>query len=596
MYQITENQSDHSSDKDLMPYDDRPHIREQPSLNSLPVKTPFQKIKKTIYLGLTISSVLIDPLYCYFIYIAVRSIVEDLQEKIGLESNSWGIFFTILIGFFVFLNYICDITQVNPIEEAEIMANFKDNNFSEQLDTVENPIKKNSIRLFRYFNLSVANSIFFIDATSSAVAVAYLTNLRALEWSSGIPATIINIIYFNMLMRGTISKHSYEFMRRFLDSNNSMIINAVKSPAKSLEIIIQVLASSIFKGVASSYVVSQLLTEFFNIDEGSSTRRDFVLYTMLAASWMIIFAKTLNVHKRYFDQQFEDISPELLKKAIVSPRPMLIFDSLITSLRAASAGVLLYRHGPESFPTKFILTGSLCSFIMSHGLYVRYKSRLNQAALDIKLKDEDASEKISTGMSSEKIFSMIQQRFKTKNLHRLVIFINSGAIAVVWVSFLSFLTTLNELVKKNTSLNLDFYDLICLQQLWGVISLENDATFFQGLIFENLSYYRTKIFLERNSSHFGLAHSFFKPKADYPREYLEKFVNNTLVEPSQILLQARNNSEPFSFSINLDDEIKEAEEKPQELPLLKRIKEDEKSILEIQDSYKVDKKKFCSLM
>jgi hypothetical protein len=278
---------------------------------------------------------------------------------------------------------------------------------------------------------------------------------------------------------------------------------------------------------------------------------------------MIMFAKTVSVHKKYFDQQFDDLDPELLKHA-KAPKLKLMFDAFIISLRAASAGTLLYRHGPENFTIKALLTGALSSLIMSHGLYVRYKSRLNQAALDIKLTGS-SSEVILVdnlaSMSAERIFSIIQEKFKTKNLKRIVVCINSGAIALVWISFLSFLNTLNALVKENTNINLDFYDLLCLQQLWGVTSLENDAAFFQGLIFENLSYYRTKVFLENKRSHFGLVHSFFKSKSDYPRAYLEKFVTSNLLESEQNLLPSRT---PFSLPINQNMDRETIEDKSQE--------------------------------
>ncbi len=232
-------------------------------------------------------------------------------------------------------------------------------------------------------------------------------------------------------------------------------------------------------------------------------------------------------YNQHFNKEFKDLSVELLSNTKVSCFGILT-DIFMSAIRAVPAGVLLYRHISTNNPINIIATISVGLFLMFHSFYARYKSRLAHAALDIRLKQGIIAlqTNVSEDMSSEETFDFIKEYFKTRALKNAVTFLNVGGRMGRWFAFLGFLITLNELIKTNSDLNLDFYDLLCIQQLWCNPSLENDASFFQKDMIDNFAYYRTKINLERNSPYFGLVHLFFKTKSDYPKDYLISYLSN----------------------------------------------------------------------
>jgi hypothetical protein len=70
-----------------------------------------------------------------------------------------------------------------------------------------------------------------------------------------------------MWLRDRINDHAYTFMRKLLNRNESMVLNALRYPAVSAEVIMQVMANAICKGITCGYIMNQLLTEFFDVDD-----------------------------------------------------------------------------------------------------------------------------------------------------------------------------------------------------------------------------------------------------------------------------------------------------------------------------------------
>lgn len=481
--------------------------------------------KKTISKCLAIASILIDPLYSYFLFTAIYSVIEYSQEEAGLNNKFWEILFTSLAAFFTIMNFISDITLVNPIEEAEVITSSIDENFEGDLNLIDSPpCKQKFVKSVVVFNQLTANSTYLINAGSSVLSVAYLTSLPELRWGIGLPVIILNVVYYNMLNRSKIKEHTYKFMKIILNLRDLNPTIIIKSPLKSLEVIIQILAKAIYSGISTGYVMKQILSEFiYKGEKQSSLSNDLILYAILTTFYNTIFSRSLNVQRKFFNSEFDDVSSNFLKEAKVGCFELLK-DGIISATRSISASVLLFRHGPENFPLNITLTASLGILTMSHNFYVKYNNRLYEVALSLKKRNNSQIINIDKELSSEKLFDLIKEQLKTPKLKKIVSFINSGMILANWIAFLGFLMSLNEVLKANTNFKLDFYDLVCIQQLWGNTSLANDASFAQENMVENISYYCTKQFLEKNSKYFGLFHAFLKAKKDYPKNYLETFI------------------------------------------------------------------------
>jgi hypothetical protein len=351
-----------------------------------------------------------------------------------------------------------------------------------------------------------------------------------------------------MWLRDRINDHAYTFMRKLLNRNESMVLNALRYPAVSAEVIMQVMANAICKGITCGYIMNQLLTEFFDVDD--TTMNGMVLAAIIADAYLVLFTKTLSVHARFFNPLSADLSNELLNNAKIS-RLNLFFDFIFTAIKTTAVSALLYRHVDTHNQMNIFSATCLGTTLMSHGMYVRYKNRKYQAALDDKLKQPLLSNpvqavRLSEETSSAVMFDIIKNKLKSKSLDNIVTFINAGALIGRWFAFLGFLVTLNSQLKKSTDVNLDFFDLICIQQLWGNVALETDAVFYQQLMVENLAYYKTKLFIEKKIPHFGPGTAFFKVKSDYPKSYLKLFINSESKVTVQELLDVNHSNQAAS--------------------------------------------------
>ncbi|OGB83120.1 hypothetical protein A3F66_01675 [candidate division TM6 bacterium RIFCSPHIGHO2_12_FULL_32_22] len=490
-------------------------------------QTRLYRVKRTILKTLTLSTILIDPLYSYFLFTAIYKVIKNTEEELGVQSNKFiDIFFTAFIIFITTMSYLYDITVVNPIEEAEAIASLEDEELDSNLQSINNLCKQKTIKIAIFTNQIIANSAYFINSTASAVSVAYLTRLNGLRWGVGIPVTLLNMIYNNMLTRRKVKTHTYKFMWEILNLfNGRSIIKMFQSPLTFLEVIIQVLTRAIYGGISTGYVMEELVAEFYeNGINKASLLNGLVLYALLSAFFNDIFSRTLNVQRKFFNPQFEKLAPSILKSVRVNPSVIMV-DGFLSMIRAISAGTLLYRHISTHPILKIIFVITVAGLIFSHNFYVRHSNHLKEKGLDIFESNafiNSSTEVISVDKKDttpSKIFDFIKENLKSSKLQRNVTFINFGMITANWMAFLGFLITLNKLLKNSTNLNLDFFDLVCIQQLWGNTSLANDSSFAQENMVENISYYYTKIFLEKRKALFGFK-AFFKSKKEYPYDYL----------------------------------------------------------------------------
>lgn len=495
-------------------------------LQEIKEDSQLKTCKNNFFTVLTLLSMIADPLYAFFLFTAFSAASDYAREELDLENEFWEYFFSVLGGIFTCMYQACDFTNMNPIEEAKIMAEFEDVVLTEQLNTVSR-CQRNSIKTLTYTNHSIANTTYLINSTANATSVAYLCSLTWVRWVIGTPATILSVIAYNMTTRAKINNHSFQFIQRLTDSESSMVCGALTSPMISLEVIYQILINAIYRSVSTGYTLYQLFINFFDYNGNSENKtvNAFLIYAATSTFYTTLFSRTLNVHKEFFNIGYKNLSRQSLKNTKIHPYHKFI-DTIMPSIRTLSAGVLLFRHGPSSILLKSVLVGFSSLMLMAHNLYVRYKKRLYQTAFKTQKKQGvfQTLMPFKEDMSSSQMFDFIKDSyFKTSGVHTTVTILNIGGRIIRWGSFLGFLTTLNHLVKINTSVDLDFVDLLCIQQLCGIPALENDASFFQDNMIDNIAYYRTKWHIEKRIPHFGFMNSLLKPRSAYPKEYLIAF-------------------------------------------------------------------------
>ncbi len=524
------------------------------------------KRKRELYQGITLASVLFNPLFAIFLYMAISSAVDESRSELNLEDKFWEIFFVLLNVSISSLSGISDVIVVNPIEETEeLLKALGENQLTERLNNLS-ICERRAIKSFNFFNQVVGNSVFLVGSASAALSLTYVSSSTGLRLGLGVPVTVLSHIYLNMLSRAKIDEHSYQLLHRLLDKRESMLIKAFKTPLQSLEVLIQVLVNALNRGITYGYIMNQVLKAY--IDENNTSQNvvtSLISYATASSFYTFLVSRTLNVHKQFFNPQFAELPAELLKNTRVSFLGNLV-DVIMTLLRAGAASTLLFRHGPKNIPVNIFLTTLLGLFLTVHGLYVRHKNRLYQTALNVKLKQSInelriGEQQAENTLTPEKMFDLIKEQFKVRNSIRIsATIINAGSRLADWFSFLGFLTTLNRLIGTNNDSSFDFYDLLCIQQLLCNPALENALSFFQEGIVDTLAYYRTKIYLERNERHFGW-HCIVKSKVEYPKNYLKKFlpIQERDIELPQILpLQPAN---PEEQAIENNDAMDAREQK-----------------------------------
>lgn len=481
--------------------------------------------KKSLYQGLNLASAAVDPLFSVFLFYAIREASEFLFEEIEIDYTYLELVLFIAAIALSSMSAACDLVVINPIEEASEMISTNDNPSEEHQAKKLSIFQNSSIKFLTYLNQTLANSTYIIGSASDAVAVSYLVSQPIARWGLGIPITLLGIVYYNMLTRTKVDEHAHVFIRRLLNCKESMLVNAAKSPLKSFEVSIQTFVNAINRGITFGYVMEQLLAQMFGLGESDEKSFYAVLYVGAATFYVSLFSRTLNVHKKFFNEQFEKMSNELIKNTKISKLGIGI-DSIMVLLRAAPASVLIYRHAPENFIARLSITSGAAIMLTAHGVYVRYMNRLYQTALENQKNKEILSVHINSDdeLSSEKMFDLIKDQFKSNSVKGIVTVFNTGARAARWFAFFGFLITLNQMLKKHINIEVDFYDLLCIHQLWCNPSLENDASFYQESLLDNIAYYRAKIYMEKKSPHLGWG-AFWKNKSDYSKDYLQEFLS-----------------------------------------------------------------------
>ena len=149
-----------------------------------------------------------------------------------------------LASLFATLRSGSDALLANPIESAEILATPSHTNQLESKIKKSNPCKKTLTKSLIFTNQVIGNLSYIIGSFSNALPIAYLSSSPWAQWLPGMPIVGLTVLYFNLVNWEPIKEHAYEFIHRLIDPKNSMIINALRAPMQSLEVLIQSLSSA----------------------------------------------------------------------------------------------------------------------------------------------------------------------------------------------------------------------------------------------------------------------------------------------------------------------------------------------------------------
>ena len=505
--------------------------REIQIIETLPVKNEEKIIspyKRHFYKTLTVGCIILDTPYAFVLIVAIFGALRYLLGEWEVEGILVDIISMTLASILSTLNAGCDALLPNPIESAETLATPSQDNRLDREIKKSNPYKKGLIKSLIFTNLVTGNLTYIVGSLFNALPLAYVSSSPWAQWLPGIPIVGLTVLYFNLIYWEPIKEHAYEFIHRLTDPKNSMIINSLRAPMQSLEVLIQTLSNAVYKGVSYSYIVHQFLQLFFQIEENDPKNLPYIYLTGALTFYITLFSRTLNVHREIFNEQWKLLPRKVFNSTRVSIKG-LAFDALMAILRAAPTSTLLYRHGSENKPVNLSISITAGCLVLFHGLYVRYHKRLNETAL---LKNSAVMNRLlvsssiqeSNDLNSEATFDMIVEYYKTENLKKMNTWANLGARIGRSAAFLGFLVDLNKLLCPRDILCLDFYDILCLHQLWGNTSLENEASFYQKNMVDNCAYYRAKVTIEKNQPLYGWG-AFWKAKSEYPVEHLQDFLH-----------------------------------------------------------------------
>ena len=507
----------------------RKHIAEQTparvTAETLPL-LPRTEVNHTqrFFLTLATACMIADTPYLGFLVVAILSAVKYAFQEFGINSQGLSVAIIIPAVVLSLMSTIGDLTIANPVEFAKEQVSLDVSELDVQVNALGS-FKASAVNTLAIFNKIIAGYSFLIGGAASALSIAYLFSQEWVHYLLGIPIALLGLAYYYVVYANTFKQHSYEFLKRLLSTEQSMIKNMLRSPAKSLEVTLQTVFNAFYRAVFFAYIMDQLLTTAFHRDENDHANLYYILSAGIITFYISLFTRTLNVHRKIFDPNFSKIPRELLDKTHVAKIGLAI-DIIMTLLRAGSASTFIFRNVTEQYFINIITAIFAGMSLTGHGLYVRYNRRLHQTAFWNMPKPEvsiNAVEAEADVRSADKIFNEIKELIKTELVKIFATTINSGGRIGRSIAFLGSLVSLNEtLLKHGINLHLDFYDLICLHQLWGNTTFENEASFYQESVTDNIAYYLTKIHLERNKPKYGYISAFLKPVCDYDAEYLEE--------------------------------------------------------------------------
>lgn len=495
------------------------NVRERPVAND--VHPPSRRVKTFRYFN--VSSLIADLVSLYFIYVAAAVTVDCCFEEFGLESEISKMVLKTFAMLGSVANVMTNFCTINPVEDADIFAR-----------TPQRAIKDShpgcEVRLSKTLCLSnqiLANLSYVIGSAGQMLSLTYFIPNQWVNIGVGVPLTTLGALYYHLLTHAKITDHANVFIHRLLQKE-LMLLKTLCSPLMSFEVILQSFSNAAYRGISFGFIMDQLLLRVFQTADDDSIGINLIAASTLLTFYVTIFSRTLNVHRQYFDPAFEKIPQQTLAETKIS-KTGFATDILVTGLRSGAMGMLLYRYVPLGDSHRIVIGVASAGLLAMHGGYVRYRSRLQQTALDgINKKPMlDTGLNADTDMdlsqlSKQKIFDMLRDSNEMPFAKIFVTTLNTSARTGRFLSFIGFLIGLNEALKKNHVLDLDFNSLLYLSGIWGITTLQNEWSFFESGMLRTVKYHATKWEIEGNNPYYGKWCSFFHSLEEYPKQYLQR--------------------------------------------------------------------------
>ncbi|MCL5260201.1 MAG: hypothetical protein M1561_00750, partial [Gammaproteobacteria bacterium] len=438
-------------------------------------------------------AVLIDLIFVVFLIKAINGAIDTTLDDSGITNAIFSAILKFVGGAFAIMSTACDAVIASPAEDSRDIIESRDTELDEKV-AQSKKCERYTYYAFKWFNQILATIPNCIGAAADALGFAYLLDNAIYRWSTAIPTTILGMFFYVLITRAKINRHSYEFIHRLLNCQESMIVEALKSLAKTLEAIAQIVFNSAYRGASIGYIMHELLIMLFNRDENDPGNIIIISSAAILAIHNSLVSRTLNVHDEFFNKKFETIPKETLDKTKVS-KIELTLDAIMVSLRAFPILFLLLRHGTPYRYINYLYGGASFILTASHGFYVRYKARLYQTALQ-DIQDERLLQGNLNLTDSTQMFNHIVQKLETNAIRRTVTIFNAMGRTARSGAFLWFLLTLN----KSLGFNLEFPDVFCLYLLGGIETFRNEASFYQKAVERNLATYEAKFLIERKKA------------------------------------------------------------------------------------------------
>lgn len=451
-------------------------------------------MRSIFYRTLTVSAVLIEPLYSYFVWRTVLDGLKLALQEFGHDpTESEAEFLQYIILPFIIANLICDITSVDPLKDAdELVLTHAD----------QEKALPQSKRLFGMFLKFLALAISFpAGASANATSVYDITNKikfsiikDLIYYPASAIVTLLGVVYYMMFTNAQIQRHANEFIDVLKDPKE-FLMNVIKSPGKYLEVLIQSFFNSVYRAIAFGYITSDFLGLFFKLKNTSRLAQSIIMTTSLTTFLITLFSRTLSVRDKFLNPNFTLVTSKEIK--LVSPfRLSLLSDLVLTLIRAGAVGLLVFNFLPLSLGWKLSASIFLGLVLSIHSGYTRYISGLYSSALetipseDLKHRKKpldsedvpllggssiqvDSIKDTSQGIADD--FQEISSSYHSKFMTASIDVINIMARTARFVTFFLFIATFNNIF----SLSLGIYDVVALTFLWGAEVFKNDGSYYE---------------------------------------------------------------------------------------------------------------------
>lgn len=396
--------------------------------------------------ALTSGAVLLEPLLAYFLYDAIKGLSEAILNEFGVEDSlPWlMVIFNVISAFLVINNVVGTVSAMDLPEEIQRLL-------QKNPPIAENDRVTQAGRIFTYVNRGLALPSAAIFAASNAIAIAYLSENPIVRWLAGSAAISIEVITYHILSARTISDHSTQFVER-LTNQTSTTLRALKSPLKTLEVVLESLALLGYKGISSGFIMHQLLKRVFNIEENNPYMLPAIATAVAFTLYGTTFSSVAPVHRKIFKERWNQLTPEEVAKGKAGAIGW-IKDILLAGMRGAGVGWMMQRFIPGDAGLKFGLAIPTSSLLFLHKLYVLHRTRCRENAYRlhkkelirsgrVQLTDEELNDRV-------KLFDKIAEHYRSPRFERLITAINAGSGAAKWIAFVGFLTTLQKTLDLN---------------------------------------------------------------------------------------------------------------------------------------------------